>query len=430
MKHKLKLIAIATLSAALLSACNSGNSTAVYDEYYGPEEGMSPGYYSAMLAKIVNADADVAKSIETASYYYSHVTIDKSIVGNGFVIDCIPFEQQPSLFYATAEVKAAALQRMVQYSGGSLPSFAYDTNACPSGDIALSRARLAAYSNGNLFKKVSSNTTNSHSLNYSDAGYSYVLSPINLITPNNAVFTILNNNGQTPIVPANGSHQLNQLWWITTNGGTNQTQSLETGWIYSNYFTANSATTLFTFSTPNAYGSNSQSNQYNLAGGFIQNPGTPAFGAPLSDVQYKFEYQQNQDGSGYELFITPFKLVSGSYQFESAIDMGYWPQSHFSGYSGFSANPNFKYLQTGSEVYAESTSVVSMVGTIYGYGSYSPTATSSWYPDGSISLDWYPINSGTFTPTLSSYIASFATQSWALNSTIISLNSVTFAGRN
>ena len=86
-------------------------------------------------------------------------------------------------------------------------------------------------------------------------------------------------------MPKSNGHFLQQQWWTTTEGGGDQTVSLETGITTSSGWTSKTAKTLFCFSTPNGYVSKTSAaanreNQYNTAGGFIQQPNTRASGRP------------------------------------------------------------------------------------------------------------------------------------------------------
>lgn len=141
------------------------------------------------------------------------------------------------------------------------------------------------------------------------SGYSYISSNWSEIQAI-STYIVLNNNESMPFVTNDGdSHSINQMWWLTTPGGSNQTVSLEAGWINCNYWTSTATTSLFVFSSPDGYQdqNNGAGDQYNTGGGFIQFTNTPALGSPITDVKYKFSYNQYSDESGgYKLTLVPF----------------------------------------------------------------------------------------------------------------------------
>lgn len=294
--------------------------------------------------------------------YYNEVKITKSVPKDGYVVDCIPFEQQPGLIRATEHEKNLAIELSKNARVAIIDDsyFDFKLTDCPVGDVGIVRPRLSNLyeQNEHAFSKYPKKQLG-HDL-YNDTGYGYIVSNELNVSTMTDVFVTLGVGPDVdvvpPYVPAGQSHSLNQLWWTTTDGGSSNTISLETGWIQSNYFTSNVTTTLFTYSTPNGY-NGGKYNQYNNAGGFISYPNTPTLGTPVSNVDYMFSYQILPNNAGYLLALWPYS----NYTMGKGFDLGYYPMSRYN------STPEFSFFEVGSEAYIAENAQVSMAGKIFGY---------------------------------------------------------------
>jgi hypothetical protein len=302
--------------------------------------------------------------------YYTKVIISQSIIKPGYVVDCMPFNQQPGVINLSPaeKMKAEELNKRNQNVNFDDSSFDFKVNECRAGEVGILRPKISSILNNNEngFTKYYNNkpiiklNEDITPIKYNDTGYAYVTSEF-LVSSTDAVFVVLGvgNSVKSPIpeVSTDGlSHSLNQLWWLTTYGGNSNTVSLETGWIASNYFTSESTVSFFAFSTPDGY-NNGEYDYYNNAGDFISYSGAPTLGSPMSNFNYMLSYQILPNNEGYQLSAFPYS----NYQIGQGISIGYYPMSRYSG------TPDFQYFQIGSEVFIEENANVQMSGNIYGW---------------------------------------------------------------
>lgn len=336
----------------------------------------------------LSTDTALSQARDHIAQYYSKVKIDVSVYKEGYVVDCIPFEQQPGLIDAPESEKRLALKRSIKVRNYDFDDLSFDFKAtdCPEGDVGIPRPHLAHFTRGNhhaLFKYPREMREASREGFFADSecredisvlsertsdGYAYVVSPLQNIVADSVSVTLGLGPvvGEPPPVLTPGlSHSLNQLWWLTTPGKMlgSETVSLETGWIRSNYWPPDAPvmrTSLFAFSTPDGYGNDKLRNLYNYQGGFIGYKNALTLETPVNNVNYKFSYRKIS--LGYELTLQSFhRLENGVYDFGSVIPVGYYPMSHYV------TPPNFSYLQVGSEVFLANGATSSMAGRLYGY---------------------------------------------------------------
>ena len=184
------------------------------------------------------------------------------------------------------------------------------------------------------------------------------------------VWIALGGDTAPAMTPNNDAHTLNQLWWLTTNGASKNTNSLETGWINSSYFTQTMQTTIFAYSTTDGY-NNGPSDHYNSAGDFVQYSSSPIIpGVPLTNISYVFAYSKAADG--YELDLYP---INADGSLGTQIAVGYYPYSRYTN----GANENFDHFGGGAEIYVAPGKLATLSGTMYGVGTnYAGSLANSW----------------------------------------------------
>lgn len=389
---KRNLITLSSLGIAL-SACGTGGSSNSNNAIQtNPIE--SATQYVAQLQQIdTTSSRDFSQAKSTLLSYYSNVKVDQSVSYRNTIVDCVPFLQQPALLNASDSDKQHALELFNQ-------STANTNNVCPSGDIALMRIPLRHFINQNkeVFWKQQLPTNSPESAaSAPPSGYMYYQSEskTSVNFDNNGIFIAIDsgdemaNLDQKPHSTDN-QHYIQQEW--LASGQYPSLVTLETGIITSDYFIESSdgsyqetesangrmSKSVFIFSTPNSYDSSTtrgnQVNMYNLQGGFIQLNNSLIFGAPLSNEKYNLSYVKKSDG--YHLMVSVITLDSeNNYHIAAPIDIGYWPNSHYSGFgSNFPDTPNFDSLSAGFEMETDpsmpnlSISVTKADGTLIGYG--------------------------------------------------------------
>jgi hypothetical protein len=325
------------------------------------------------------------------------------VQGNGYIVDCVPFDQQPGLINASAADKATAialnnkhLAAMAKAGNGSdkiAAGFDFKVTMCPESTVALARVdanNLQAYikvappqkimmaqnqSNSGQ-SNLSVNSAVNSSLNSatvgSSPGYSWIQSYISNGTINTPGYYVsfispdpqLSNNYMA--TNSNG-HSLNQLWWLDKQNTDSFVYSLEAGWITQPLYQQVS-TELFVFSTPDGY-TGSAYDRYNQDGGFIQYSDTPVtMGTPLTSAQkFTLSFVALPNNNGYELRYSANGTTQG---------IGYYAMSRFP------SQTNFNYIWYGSEINDLCGLPITMGGTITAAGMLdeSGNITQSYLP--------------------------------------------------
>ena len=298
-----------------------------------------------------------------------------TVAHDGAVIDCVAFEHQPALIGAAPDVVRQAVARKDRAVADNRRTLATMSPAsqphrdlCPPDTVGLARFRLLANPQGDAPQRclppvkrrpAADLGSSSHSTVPSEghasptAGYSYdyaITDYINVAGANDSYALFSVGTDGVPLATCRADtvcHSLNQLWWLTTDGGTPDTRSLETGWIASNYFTTQVTTSFFVFSTNDDYHGD-KDDQYNAAGGFVQYPGGPIiFGAPVSNASYALSYSRTGgDANGATLYGFPISAAgSTAYSWPGSwVELGtYLP-------SRFASGAAFDYFGAGLEV--------------------------------------------------------------------------------
>lgn len=326
------------------------------------------------VATISQYEADTPEKsifIQKTIDYYKKVHILNSIQKNGYIVDCIPFAEQPALidFPELAEsliddVKMNFSQNFAELARiGSI----FEVNSsleCPYGSVAIIRPTKMLLTSKYTNKKdfFSMNSDPDILFNSSGSGYTWEQG----VNANNQLIQIKTQKAeaffrgpqlQSVTSSSYADHSIAQFWLI--NRDSVGTYSVEFGLIASAYFTHSPSTSIFIFASVDNYGSKSCYNMY--CSNFVQMPGTPAFGVPIKNKNTDFIFQVNHINksnaqSGYYL-----TLVSGSSSAQmTTLSMGYYPD-HV--YPSTNVLPNA--FSVGAEVYANSPNN----GTVM-YGNY------------------------------------------------------------
>lgn len=388
---KRNLITISIISIAL-SACGTGNSG--NNTPQAPQAQPVSQYVTQLKQIDTNNSNDLTQAKSSLLAYYANAKIDQSISYRNTIVDCVPFLQQPALVNASAADQQHALEIFNQ-------STAVTNNICPSGDIALTRIPLRNFSNQNkdVFWKqaLAADNNPESSASAPPSGYMYYQSEsgTNVNFDTDGIFIAIDSGNEMAnldptINVTDNQHYIQQEW--LSSGKYPSLVTLETGIITSDYFIESSdgsyvqsednnarmSKSVFIFSTPNSYDSSTnrgnQVNMYNLQGGFIQLNNLVIFGAPLTNEKYNLSYVKKTDG--YHLMVSVITLDnSGNYHVENPVDVGYWPNSHYSGFgSNFPDIPNFNSLSAGFEMETDPTmpnlsiKLTQSDGSLIGYG--------------------------------------------------------------
>eukprot|EP00441_Pelagodinium_beii_P018054 CAMPEP_0197657488 /NCGR_PEP_ID=MMETSP1338-20131121/44659_1 /TAXON_ID=43686 ORGANISM="Pelagodinium beii, Strain RCC1491" /NCGR_SAMPLE_ID=MMETSP1338 /ASSEMBLY_ACC=CAM_ASM_000754 /LENGTH=441 /DNA_ID=CAMNT_0043233875 /DNA_START=70 /DNA_END=1392 /DNA_ORIENTATION=- len=330
------------------------------------EDEMTVAQYLHALESIQVPPGDTAtkKLQEQLIHYYTVAGphMDKTIRQKGFVLDCVPFAYQPGVID----------KAVVPTPSVGFPQTPSPKDKCPSGQVAIPRTRLKVLRNGVTHKKgkLSHNATllqvaNSYGQQPQDCsqyatvtnpkGYSYCSTPTWPCAC--SYVNVALGVGDSAIPPLalpkltgnEAGHVLNQLWFSgTTDGGV--FTSLETGWIYSSYFSEENALTAFAFSTPDDYGSEGTTCQgtsfdpagYNERGGFIYTQSQFTLGEPLDSFSGFLGYEIQSDG----FYLTYQSFEGDRLNPGPEINVGYWPLDSDRYCNGY----NFDSYQAGLEV--------------------------------------------------------------------------------
>lgn len=339
--------------------------------------------------------------ITTLSFVRDHSVA--TVSSGGAVFDCVPFAHQPGVpddwsgFPTTRPSFVGEDEEVV------LPSMT-STTACPDGTVAVVRFTRCPP------RKLPLPSWEA-SVGVNHTGFSYVI-PGTIHVPNAKESSVILSSGvdvpRATCNPNGACHSLNQLWWSTTPGSGNIC-TLEAGHIASNYFTSDVTTSMFAFSTNDAYKSDS-TDRYNLAGGFSMYPSTPfSLGAPMDTVQWHLAYVMDETEKVYNLWArnftepAPDKFTAGVWQ-----AVGFY---RFSRFSSFCAA--FEYNQAGCEVY-QTTKDATASGRILGWGTDAGTESvlNRFRPD--------PADTG--------FTASYRSATWSPANDYASANQVVFSG--
>jgi hypothetical protein len=307
--------------------------------------------------EVVELDERLNQTID----YYKKVHILKTVKKPNYIIDCIPFAEQPALIHSPklAEnlIEKAKLAVSQNYESlkevGSYFEFNSATE-CPLGSVAILRPTKAMLTSKSVVKKginqIISQQNNSVMAN--GGGYTWEQG----VTQNNQIIQIPTQNAEAYfkgpqlqfVSSNNGSdHSIDQFW--LTNSSSNRTYSVEFGLIASRYFTSIPSTSIFIFASVDNYSSNSCYNV--ICSNFIQSPGTPAFGVPISNKRADFIFQVNHESkisqSGFYLTLVTYDSTATNPRKISTV-LGYYPNNIF---PSLSLLPNA--FSVGAEVYAE-----------------------------------------------------------------------------
>jgi hypothetical protein len=274
------------------------------------------------------------------------VVVDKGT----YIVDCVPFDQQPGIVSLRRRgIKTGFVDKKVDFDD---TLFHFKKTDCPAGTVGIPRTNPHARPSKKHPRRVGVDVTYEY--------YDYIITPY-LPTPRANASDITLGLESPPFVTPGAGRSVNQMWWLTNTDGGVDTMSLETGWITSNYTTANVTTSLFVFSTVDGY-SDGPDDKYDYAGGFIGYSGAPTLGTPLSSVHFKFSFSL-VPGVGYELELFPFtKSSSGVYHMgDVGIPVGLFPLERFP------TVPVFNFLQAGAACHTVNKSMAAMRGTIHGF---------------------------------------------------------------
>lgn len=380
----------------------------------GREEELSKNDFLETLKKLPQSANIFLNDLKLKTIdYYSKINITKSIVKDGYVVDCIPFTQQPGVIdlSESGKMNALKLNQQAQDNKFDFSSFDFNSRDCPLSDVGIPRLRLEHLINENTHAFTKAPLTELVK-GISECGTARVVSqPYTLIDyTSGGVFVVLglgdNVSAKIPFVSAGSAHSLNQMWWIANR--TLPLCSLEAGWIQSNYFTSQSSTALFAFSTPDGY-SGSDYDNYNLQGGFVSYSGMPTLGTPVNEVQYLFEYKVLPDRMGYELILAPY----ANYNIGKSFSIGYYPIQRFL------EVPFFSKFTIGSETNIVKDSIAEMSGKIFGFGIEG---------DFNHSLTDFDLWKARFTSTDMNYHFQYFTETWGNN--FMNEDAVFFYGNN
>ena len=135
-------IVLFVLTAALLF----GTSPALA---FTDEVNMTASQYVQVLKALPLSDTPhLAKLRDRLANYYLKARITKTIRCDGYIIDCIPFDQQPTLLSADSSTIKAAQTANMRYRGGARTTeLAFDTSQCPP---VPSRLSVHAWKNSSI----------------------------------------------------------------------------------------------------------------------------------------------------------------------------------------------------------------------------------------------------------------------------------------
>ena len=293
--------------------------------------------------------------------YYQRVHILKTVKNINYTVDCIPFAEQPALIDSPnlaenllEQVKKSTNQNFALLKEvGSHFEFNSATE-CPFGSVAILRPLKAMLTSKFLVKKGLEQITSGQDnfIMTNGAGYTWEQG----VTPNNQIIKIPTQKAEAhfkgpqllSVTSANRSdHSIDQFW--LTNTSSNRTYSVEFGLIASGYFTTTPSTSIFIYASVDNYASHSCYNVY--CSNFIQAPGTPAFGVPISNKNADYIFQVNHEtsssDSGFYLTLVTYDYSANNPQKVSTV-LGYYPDRI---YPSASVLPNA--FSVGAEVYAE-----------------------------------------------------------------------------
>ena len=341
----------------LIYGCNAGGSSS--------SPTTTPSSSEPTFADQVNSINTSSRQLSNVKHemsdYYSKVQIVKTITTDQYIVDCVPFDQQPALINKDVSIKSSAYnpanvtesKLYMKNIMSVTSSFDFKPNECPYNTVGVSRPVLQNLRSGNInaFNKVSVNhygiAANTENYNWAQAVFKFN-NNINtsILIPSDATSYIARFSGfdeaQAIINQPDQSHIINQMW-LTTHAGSGDADfmSIEAGLIISSYFTNSSQPTLFIYSTTDDYNTGC----YNLGCGmFVQYPNTPSLGTPV-DPKNHFAIKLRVTDIGYEVDLYPSNANEDKF-----IAIGYYPYSNYSNLPPTQSNP-FRWLSVGAEIY-------------------------------------------------------------------------------
>ena len=170
------------------------------------------GYVKALQAVILDDVPILARQRDWLVKYYSGVKVVKTIEKNGYIVDCVPFSQQPGLFGVDQATMNAAIRADAQQRTGARNLNAdFDVSQCPNGTVAVIRPQLAAFQHKQLlsFIKQAGKSAGKPVSGYQYVELLYNFKSINYASTNN-VWIALGGNTAPVMAPSASSHTLNQ----------------------------------------------------------------------------------------------------------------------------------------------------------------------------------------------------------------------------
>jgi hypothetical protein len=339
----------------------------------------SPLQHAAALRRTAascTAGPGASDHLTRTALWLESAEIVSSWGADGAIVDCVPYLQQPGLLWASPEEQKAALLILNNKYKSSRTNNLRALSKCPHDTVAVVRTRPGVCIPG---KKAPPRASHQRALraardpalsyNSNINDYDWVTNPwgnVSSAVDTYGIFSV-GHQAALPVCTNDGQcHSLNQIWWLTTEGSAKNefTQSLEAGWITSNYFTQDVTTSVFVFSTNDSYRGN-PTDYYNLPGGFIMAPSSPiTLGLPVSQLQWTLSYRK--DPGAFILWAQRFEEGPDAGSF-SVVDSTWYAVGHYP-YSRFSSDANFDWFQCGAEVYHQDN-VASASGRILGCGS-------------------------------------------------------------
>ena len=355
-------------SLFLYNTANAENNT-LQNKNIFDQDSLNITNYLNTISHYQPETSELSERIQNTVNYYQKVHILKTFQNKEYIVDCIPFIEQPSLI----DFPELAQNLLIEFNkinhSRSLVEIGnnFDFNSateCPNESVGVIRPSQISLSSRSTMKK-SLDDSLLNETNASTAGYTWQVG----VEPSNKIIYINKNHGeayfkgpqlQTVTSTNQDDHSLDQFWLLYTSKNKER-YSVEFGIIASGYFTSHPSTSIFVFASIDNYGAKSC---YNLGcPSFIQFPKTPVVGVPISnknaDYIFKVHHKKAKNfKSGYFLTLEINDPLKKKSRKESVI-LGYYPDSIYP----VDNLPNS--FNAGAEVYADAPSN----GTIL-YGNY------------------------------------------------------------
>ncbi|KAB8037881.1 DUF239 domain-containing protein [Silvanigrella paludirubra] len=318
--------------------------------------------------KVVELSERIQKTVD----YYQKVHILKTFQNKEYIVDCVPFTEQPSLIdkpelaiKLLKEFEKKNHQKSLKEIGSN---FDFNTaTECPNESVGIIRPSQTSLASKFILKKSLNDSLlyGENEASDSVSGYTWQVG----VTPTNKIIYLNKDHGEAhfkgpqlqSVTSSNqDDHSLDQFWLLYT-GKNKERFSVEFGIMASGYFTTHPSTSIFVYASIDNYGAKSC---YNLGcPGFVQFPRTPVVGVPITDknADYIFKVhhkKENDFKTGYYLTLEIFDPLNNVFHKESVI-LGYYPDSIYP----LDNLPNT--FSAGAEIYADAPAN----GTIL-YGNY------------------------------------------------------------